>query len=65
MAQMLSDYVRQIEEYRELCQEMDATFRKVSSTGEQATHSVRLAEAAGVQEEKIVRNLNDLDDMFL
>lgn len=66
LAQMLADYVRQIEEeYWELYQEMDATFRKDSSAGERAAHSVRLAEAAGVKEEKIVRNLNNLDDMFL
>lgn len=64
--QMLADYVRQIEEeYRELYQEIEETFRENSSTEERAAHSVRLAEVAGVKEEKIVRNQKDLDDMFL
>ena len=63
---LLAEYVKQVEkEYRELYQEIQETFRDDTFVGERAEHSVRLAEAAGVKKEKIVRSLDDLDDLFL
>ena len=53
------------ERIRELYQEIQETFRDDTFVGERADHSVRLAEAAGVKKEKIVRSLDDLDDLFL
>ena len=63
---LLTEYAKQVEkEYRELYQEIQETFRDDTSASERAEHSVRLAETAGVKEEKIVRSLDDLDDLFL
>ena len=63
---LLGGYVKQVEkEYRELYQEIQETFRDDIFVGERAEHSVRLTEAAGVKKEKIVRSLDDLDDLFL
>ena len=58
-------FIAQIEdEYRELYQEIDETFSGDNNSSEQAAHSVRVAELSGVDDSKIIRDLDQLDDLF-
>jgi uncharacterized DUF497 family protein len=52
------------EEYKELYLEIELTFDNNSSTQERTKHSVRLAEISGVDNDKIIRNYDELDDFF-
>lgn len=52
------------EEYRELYVEINETFNESESAECQAEHSTRLAELCGVEDDKIIRNLDQLFDLF-
>ena len=65
LAELLTEFVAQIEkEYQELYCEIEATFDETSTRIERAEHSVKLARLSGVSEDKIVKNLKELDDIF-
>ncbi|MCC8046447.1 MAG: hypothetical protein LIP12_13290 [Clostridiales bacterium] len=58
-------FVRQEEEeYRELYLEINETFNRSESADYRAEHSVRLAELSDVEDDKIIRNLDQLYDLF-
>lgn len=59
------EFVKKIElEYQELHLEIRETFNEEKSYEYRAEHSIKLAEASGVPEEKIIRNLSQLKDLF-
>lgn len=63
---LYAEFVKQVElEYEKLYLEVHETFSEENSYKYRAEHSVKLAEASGVSEEKIIRNRNQLDDLFL
>lgn len=63
---LFNEFVKQIEkEYEELYYEINATFDDNSTSCVKAEHSVLLAEASGVDESKIIKNHEQLDDLFL
>lgn len=65
LAGLLEEFMMQIErEYHELYIEIDATFNERSSRRERAEHSVKLAQLSGVFEDRIVKSIRDLDDLF-
>ena len=62
---LFNEFVLMIEEeYKELYLEIELTFDSNSSTQERTKHSVRLAEISGVDNDKIIRNYDELDDFF-
>ena len=59
------EFTHQIEEeYAELFREIGYSFDNSLSTTEQANHSVRVAEICGVDEDRIIRSYDQLDDLF-
>ena len=65
LTELLKELMQQIErEYRELYIEIGATFNENSSRRERAEHSVKLAQISGVSEDRIIRSIQDLDDLF-
>lgn len=65
LAVLFSEFVAQIEkEYRELYAEIDATFDEQKSIEERADHSVKLAQISGVSDDRIVKSISELDDLF-
>lgn len=59
-------FMEQIEaEYEELYREIEATFDTDNSIEDRAQHSVAMAQLAGVSEDKIIHNLDELDELFL
>ena len=65
LAELLTEFVAQIEkEYQELYCEIEATFDETSTRIERAEHSVKLARLSGVSEDRIVKNFEELDDLF-
>ena len=63
---LYTEFVKQVEkEYQELYYEIDETFNQTQSCEYRSKHSVKLAEVSGVKKEKIVRNLTELDDLFM
>lgn len=65
LAILFSEFVAQIEkEYRELYAEIDATFDEQKSIEERADHSVKLAQISGVSDDRIVKSISELDDLF-
>lgn len=65
LARLFEEFVMQVEkEYHELYVEIDATFNESNSRSERAEHSVILAKLSGVSKDRIVNNINDLDDLF-
>ena len=51
-------------EYQELYLEIKETFDENNTIQERAEHSIKLAEASGVEDNKIMRNHKQLDDFF-
>lgn len=65
LTELLAEFVVNVEkEYQELYSEINATFDVTKNSLEQASHSVRLAEISGVEEDRIIRSRKDLDDLF-
>lgn len=65
LTELLDEFVVNVEkEYQELYSEINATFDVTKNSLEQASHSVRLAEISGVEEDRIIRSRKDLDDLF-
>ena len=65
LAALFAEFVAQVErEYYELYCEIDATFDENKTRGERAEHSVKLAQISGVSEDKIVKDVKDLDKLF-
>lgn len=65
LAVLFSEFVAQIErEYQELYIEIDATFDEYKSIEERAEHSVKLAQISGVTDDRIVKSISELDDLF-
>lgn len=60
------EFVKQVElEYEELYLEIQETFLEEKSYECRAEHSVKLAEVAGVPQDKIIKDRKQLDDLFL
>jgi hypothetical protein len=65
LKQVLEDFIAEVEaEYRVIYKEIEETFSKKNSTAVQASHSVKLAQACGVEETKIIKDLSELDAFF-
>ena len=63
---LYAEFVKQVEiEYQQLRFEIHETFNEDKSDRYRAEHSVKLAEICGVPEEKIIRNHEQLDELFL
>ena len=59
------EFVQQVErEYRQLYVEIDKTFDDGKNSVYRAEHSVKLAKLSGVADERIIKNRNQLDDLF-
>lgn len=62
---LLSEFTAAVEaEYRMIHQELAEAFSSENTAGEQAEHSVKLAEACGVDQNKIMRSRADMDRFF-
>lgn len=59
------EFVQQVErEYRQLYVEIDKTFDDGKNSVYRAEHSEKLAKLSGVADERIIKNRNQLDDLF-
>lgn len=65
LQKMLQEFIIQIEkEYKVINNEINETFSSKNSSVIQAEHSIVLAKACGVSEDKIMKSNKDLDDFF-
>jgi len=63
---LYQEFVEQVEaEYQALFLEMHGAFNEDLDESNRLEHSVKLAEHCGVEEHKIIRSQNQLDDLFL
>jgi hypothetical protein len=66
LAQLLSEYAEMVNhEYMLVHAELEASFNDDCSTEEQSRHSASLAEICNVDDKKIIRTREDLDNFFL
>ena len=65
LAFILDEFRTQVEEeYQKIFHEIEESFSDNNAPEEQVEHSVRLAELCGVENSKIINNLDDLDAFF-
>ncbi len=65
LSALLAEFVAEVEkEYKKLYIEIDSTFDEDKSIGDRAEHSIKLAQVSGVEESRIVKNREELDDLF-
>lgn len=65
LAALLAEFIENVErEYEELYREVKDTFDESSAFRDRAVHSIKLAEAAGVDEKKIIKSYEQLDELF-
>lgn len=64
--ELYSEFVKKVElEYQELYLEIRETFTEENTNSYRAEHSIKLAKVSGVPDDKIIRNLEQLDKLFL
>jgi hypothetical protein len=65
LAALFKDFVKQVEkEYEELYLEINATFNDALSIHDKTEHSIRLADVSGVDNSKIIKSHEQLDNLF-